>query len=124
LLNYTYDGVRNGAWYPDPRWNKSKVSQLVNPGPSGVFTFIDSNPVSGASAGFVMKIRESVGPDAWASRPGEQHNRGASLGFADGHVEHRRWLSTRKELPLGEQPPKPGADQADFDFLRDRLPRP
>ena len=30
LLNYYYNGVRGGPpWYPDTRWNKTKVAELV-----------------------------------------------------------------------------------------------
>lgn len=123
LLNQTFEGSSTGRWYPDPKWMKHKVSELVTPGPAEVFTFIDSHPETGDSADYVMKIEEAAGEDGWASRPGEQHNLGGNLAFADGHVAHRRWQWRRKAFPIGERP-APGADQADFDFLRDHLPMP
>ncbi len=127
LLNYFFNGERSGPWYPDPRWNKSKVGDLVTPGPSRVFTFIDSHPETGDAAGFVIKIGEaSNSGDEWAGRPGEQHNLGANLGYADGHAAYQRWRWSR--IPTsggwGSSLPLKGADQADFQFLEDHTPRP
>ena len=77
-------------WYPGP-WERRKFSELVHPQPTGVMTFIDSHPTTGDSADFSQKYRETTDGDAWGCLPGEQHNRGANLAFADGHVEHWRW---------------------------------
>ena len=67
--------------YPDP-WERRKFSELVNPQPTEVMTFIDSHPSTGDSADFTQRYREMASVDAWSSLPGEQHNRGANLAFA------------------------------------------
>jgi prepilin-type N-terminal cleavage/methylation domain-containing protein/prepilin-type processing-associated H-X9-DG protein len=125
LLHFSFNGVNDpGPWYPKG-WYKHKVSELVTPGPSDVFTFIDSHPQTSDGAAFVIKIQEAGGQDGWAVRPGEQHNLGANLAFADGHVLHRRWRWSRKISFEGDaSPPANPADQADFQFFKDHLPGP
>jgi prepilin-type N-terminal cleavage/methylation domain-containing protein/prepilin-type processing-associated H-X9-DG protein len=123
LLNFFFNGVSGeGPWYP-PEWNKRKVGQLVKPSPTQVFTFIDSHPKTGDGASFVMRIQETSGQDGWATIPGEQHNLGANLAFADGHADRRRWLWSRKNSD-GIPTPANALDRADFQFLTDHLPRP
>jgi len=122
LLNYTDNGQKTGGWYP-PEWWKYKVSELVNPGPTGVYTFIDSHPDSGDGIEFVIKIDEaSHSGDEWAARPGEQHNQGANAAFADGQVDHWRWRWSRNGFK-GTTPVN-DADQADFNLIKAHLPRP
>ena len=79
-------------WYPDP-WERRKFSELVNPAPTGLLTFIDSHPTTGDTADFSQSYsgQATTGQDAWSCLPGQQHNRGANLAFADGHVERWRW---------------------------------
>ena len=119
LLNYTL----NGDLYPDPRWIKHKISELIVPAPSGVFTFIDSHPVMDAPE-FTLHIREVEGQDQWGMRPGEQHSQGANAALADGHVEHWRWRWSRPK-PIPKQGNLVNAeDRTDFQLLKDHLPRP
>jgi prepilin-type processing-associated H-X9-DG protein len=95
---YELDGFLNSwfmggipPWYPDP-WERRKFSELVNPAPTGVLTFIDSHSTaSGGAADFSQFYKATGQVDAWNCLPGEQHNRGANIAFADGHVEHWRW---------------------------------
>jgi len=121
LLNSTVDG-RIPPWFAAAGWMKHKVSELVTPSPTGVFTFIDSHPGTADGAQFILMIKEAFGQDQWASLPGEQHNRGANLAFADGHAELKRWRWSRKV----DSDPSPVnvEDRADFQYLKDRLPKP
>src|SRR6266851_5662556 len=57
-------------WYPGP-WERRKFSELVNPQPTDVMTFIDSHPTTGDSADFSQSYRETAAVDAWSSLPGE-----------------------------------------------------
>jgi len=125
LNDWYMDGIP--PWYPDP-WERRKFSELVNPAPTGVLTFIDSHPTSGDSADFAQLYRVATGQDdAWGTLPGEQHNRGANLAFADGHVEHWRWRWGRSGgLYDG---PGPWAlanadDRYDFQRVEDHSPKP
>jgi prepilin-type N-terminal cleavage/methylation domain-containing protein/prepilin-type processing-associated H-X9-DG protein len=126
FLNCSYmDGIP--PWYPNP-WERRKFSELVNPQPTGVLTFIDSHPATGYSADFSQIYRVATGlPDEWSSLPGEQHNRGANLAFADGHVEHWRWRWDRSGY--GGSPPGNWAlvnadDRYDFQRVEDHSPKP
>src|SRR5262249_12946235 len=98
---------------------------------TGVLTFIDSHPTTDDSADFSERYRAATGqPDAWNCLPGQQHNRGANLAFADGHVEHWRWRWDRSggpyavgnggSLNLVEN----ADDQYDFQRVEDHSPKP
>ena len=64
-----------------------KVSDLVRPGPSQLFVFIDENLYSMNDAFFVCQPST---PD-WIDAPATYHNGGSGLSFADGHAEIHRW---------------------------------
>src|SRR6266700_3108285 len=115
-------------WYPNP-WERRKFSELVNPAPTQVMTFIDSHPTTGDSADFTQLYREVTGKDdAWSSLPGERHNRGANLAFADGHVEHWRWRWGRSGGIYDEESVTYALvnadDRYDFQRVKDHSPRP
>jgi prepilin-type N-terminal cleavage/methylation domain-containing protein/prepilin-type processing-associated H-X9-DG protein len=128
LLNSTINGTRPMLWYPDPQWMKHKVSELVDPSPSEVFTFIDSHPVTASDPGFIIRVQEASGPDEWAHRPGEQHNRGANVAFPDGHAIRWAWRWSRKPVPgPGSREgliPVNADDRADFQLIKNHWPRP
>ena len=93
-----------------------------------MFTFIASHPTADG-AQFILMIKEAApgNQDQWAVRPGEQHNRGANLAYADGHAALRRWRWSRKvnasDYSVGASPVN-AEDRADFQFLKDHLPKP
>ena len=122
LLNSTINGTPPTP--PGPRWMKYKVSELVNPSPAGVFTFIDSHPATSAP-GFFIGVEEAGGRDEWFGRPGEQHSLGANAAFGDGHVKHWRWRFSRPKFDLGVPGvPVNAADRGDFQILKNHWPRP
>ena len=115
-------------WYPDP-WERRKFSELVNPAPTGVLTFIDSHPTTGFSADFSQVYRVATGQDdAWSSLPGRSHNRGANLAFADGHVEHWRWHWDRSggkyDVVSDTYSLENDDDRYDFQRVEDHSPKP
>jgi prepilin-type N-terminal cleavage/methylation domain-containing protein/prepilin-type processing-associated H-X9-DG protein len=126
LLNSTLNGTRPMLWYPDPQWMKHKVSELVDPSPSEVFTFIDSHPLLGDPA-FMIAVKEAGGSDEWGHYPGEQHSRGANVAFADGQVRRWAWRWSRKSFtgPVGlPELPVNAEDRADFQLIKNHWPRP
>ncbi|MGH9646075.1 MAG: hypothetical protein ACRD4E_04590, partial [Bryobacteraceae bacterium] len=115
-------------WYPDP-WERRKFSELINPAPTGVLTFIDSHPTTDYSADFSQVYRDATSQaDAWSCLPGEQHNRGANLAFADGHVEHWRWHWGRSggkyDDPSQIYDVENDDDRYDFQRVEDHSPKP
>jgi prepilin-type N-terminal cleavage/methylation domain-containing protein len=65
------------------------------------------------------------GPDEWSSMPGEQHNQGANLAFAEGHAQRFAWRWSRKaSYPAPPFTPiANAADQSDWQRLADATPR-
>src|SRR5215472_11736283 len=114
-------------WYPDP-WERRKFSELVNPAPTGVLTFIDSHPTTGDTSDFSQRYTETGQQDAWSCLPGQQHNRGANLAFADGHVEHWRWRWGRLGGIYDQEsvtyPLANADDRYDFKRVEDHSPKP
>ncbi len=124
LLNHTFNGGI-GPWFAAPGWMKRRFNELINPPPTGVLTFIDSHPVTGDNASFSHMFREAAGRDAWGTLPGEQHNRGANLAFADAHVEPWRWRWSRKNAVLATPIEIANAiDQQDFERMKRVFPKP
>ncbi|MFN0069500.1 MAG: type II secretion system protein [Limisphaerales bacterium] len=79
------------------RIGPDKLAQL--PRPAMQFVFLDEHPDSIGGTAFLI----TPGTDGGASLgsyPGALHNRGASLSFADGHVESRRWRDARTTPPV------------------------
>jgi prepilin-type N-terminal cleavage/methylation domain-containing protein/prepilin-type processing-associated H-X9-DG protein len=65
-----------------------KMSQLVQPGPSMTFFFIDENPNTINDGFIVFDITHS---DWWIDTPASYHGRAGGLSFCDGHAEIRKW---------------------------------
>jgi len=123
-LNHIFNGGI-GPWFATPGWMKRRFSELINPPPAGVLTFIDAHPITCDSAEFSHMFKEAIGQDAWGTLPGEQHNRGANLAFADGHVAPKRWRWSRKNVNLAEVTPIANADdRQDFDYIKSVFPKP
>jgi prepilin-type processing-associated H-X9-DG protein/prepilin-type N-terminal cleavage/methylation domain-containing protein len=107
-----------------------KASQLVNPGPSLTFVFIDEHEMSIDDGIFGVQLPPGEGPQApiWGPFPGDRHNNGANLSFADGHVEGHTWHAHRiiTSYPGGKtfisSNDLPNLD--DHHWLWDRIPRP
>lgn len=58
------------------------------PRPSDIFVFIEEHPDTLDDGYFLNKAYSSH----WIDLPASYHAGGANLAFADGHVEHRKWL--------------------------------
>lgn len=69
----------------------SKMSQVVPSLASGLFLFTDVNPKSICWPYYGVQMKE----DAFLLFPGNAHNRGDMVSFADGHVERHQWLDPR-----------------------------
>ena len=97
-----------------------KFSEIYAPSPSQCLTFIDENedtmmdPHFGIPTDFYSAA--PVGVTNWWDMPSNRHAQGANLGFADGHVEHWRWMVPKISL-TNPQPLKPG-EKNDYDHVR------
>ncbi len=109
-----WSGVRS---QPQEREGKTKYCELGEPGPAHTFVFLDVNEHSIDSGGFSL----SPGLKKWDHLPSDRHNGGANLSFADGHVEHYRWISPKVFVAPSQVAANP-EDEADLRWLADRMP--
>ncbi|MDB6040141.1 MAG: xcpT 2 [Verrucomicrobiales bacterium] len=78
---------------------KLRYSEIVTPGPSQVYAFIDEDP-SIDDGTFWCPFEHA--PD-WGNLPAVRHGLGSNLSFADGHVEHWRWRSPKEIGNVSDQ---------------------
>jgi len=92
-----------------PPWLKNlqffkKFSDMIEPGPSGTWVFLDMREDSVNFPSFEVAMAGWPNqPDQYEFKgdlPGFYHNRAAGLSFADGHSEIRRWRDPRTMPPL------------------------
>ena len=72
----------------NPEWTQFlKLSSV--PRPVLFFTFTEEHPDTINDGYFMNKLEEIM----WGNLPASWHNVGANMGWADGHVERRKWSS-------------------------------
>jgi prepilin-type N-terminal cleavage/methylation domain-containing protein/prepilin-type processing-associated H-X9-DG protein len=74
-------------------WNSTdvafyKTTDMVAPGPSLTWFFIDENPYSINDAAFV---EDPTTPSTWVDCPATYHANSGGISYADGHAEVHRW---------------------------------
>jgi prepilin-type N-terminal cleavage/methylation domain-containing protein/prepilin-type processing-associated H-X9-DG protein len=85
-----------------------KFTSVSNPDPTKCLVFIDELPDTmqdadfGIPVAYDMETFPGLSPEWW-DMPANRHNQGANLSFADGHVEHWRWV-VPKVFQGGDQP--------------------
>lgn len=134
----------NASWWlqfnkcPLKFYSYDKMSQINGthgPGPGNMIVFTDEScdtiddgffiPVDPTTPG---SINRSGG--AWFNLPGSYHDKGDTLGFADGHAEMHRWLTSIVCLPPGEPNPLASGTQpilshpVDYSWLVSRMTAP
>jgi prepilin-type N-terminal cleavage/methylation domain-containing protein/prepilin-type processing-associated H-X9-DG protein len=103
----------------------SKTTSIDRPPPSQAFVFIDESEYTIDDGYFAVLVNQ----DTWQNFPGFRHGGSASLSFADGHSEIKRWIepSTGKlKDPNGFSPaPKyNGQRNRDLQWLSERYINP
>jgi len=72
----------------NPRYPvRKKYSDIIDPAPSQALVFIDESSKTLEDGYFAIQVDNRV----WQNDPSDRHNRGANVGFADGHSEIYRW---------------------------------
>lgn len=108
------------GWLNGPDWLlttapyvRTKYVSLKSP--TRTFAFIESkNCDSGSFYITPFGYNYEWCRDEWINIPGDWHNRGCNLSFADGHVEGHRWRAPIEGATPG--------DLADFRWLQDGIP--
>jgi len=117
--SYTLNGWMNssedlntGGWGPSHfKSMPQKLSQIVRPPPTGTFVLIDEHEDSiddglwntdpSALAATGVPVLAPGAQTEWDNIPADRHNQGASIAFANGHVEHHRWLWPNRKWKPG-----------------------
>jgi prepilin-type processing-associated H-X9-DG protein/prepilin-type N-terminal cleavage/methylation domain-containing protein len=69
-----------------------KFTQIKNPSPTGLIVFLDVNENEIMDTEFGIPVATDLWSQGyWWDLPGNRHNQGCNLSFADGHVEHWKW---------------------------------
>jgi prepilin-type N-terminal cleavage/methylation domain-containing protein/prepilin-type processing-associated H-X9-DG protein len=92
-----YLGVDPKVYY-SPRI-KVRASEILSPGPSQVYAFIDEDASTIDDGAFWCP--EELAD--WGNQPSIRHALGSNLSFADGHAEHWRWRSPTKLGNVSDQ---------------------
>jgi prepilin-type N-terminal cleavage/methylation domain-containing protein/prepilin-type processing-associated H-X9-DG protein len=81
---------------PSPGQSRSpfKTSQLADPGPSKASVFLDEHEdsIDNGACGIQPLLSATTPYLRFWNVPATRHGRGCNLSFADGHVEHWRWV--------------------------------
>jgi prepilin-type N-terminal cleavage/methylation domain-containing protein/prepilin-type processing-associated H-X9-DG protein len=67
----------------------SKLSNMLQPGPSQTWVFIEEAPPTIDDAFFAVNPNLSV--NTWVELPGVLHGNSSEMAYADGHAETRNW---------------------------------
>ena len=101
-----------------------KESDINEPGPAALLTFIDVNEeeINDSTYGMTPPgwARVLGKRDRWWDLPSDRHSRGCNLAFADGHTEHWRWKAPKAFTGRGQDISGP-EDRQDFDRLQATL---
>ncbi|HNQ90320.1 MAG TPA: type II secretion system protein [Verrucomicrobiota bacterium] len=102
-----------------------RASELIIPGPSDTWVYVDEHPDSINDAGFFAPYKTE-----WIDQPACYHNGAAGFAFADGHSEIRKWAGPTMKDPrntkvkysdIGHIPAL--ASDPDILWMRYRTPR-
>jgi prepilin-type N-terminal cleavage/methylation domain-containing protein/prepilin-type processing-associated H-X9-DG protein len=101
-----FDGVNNRVFH--------KQSDLLRPGASQIFCFVDENPKS-INDGFFCNDRHAY-KNRWVDCPASYHNKAGGISFADGHAIIKKW--TDKYLLQGNRfSPTIDSNSTDWEWL-------
>ena len=124
IRSYNMSQSINGA--PDPYFADAipcftKFTQIMNPSPSMLFTFLDVHEQEILDTEFGIPTLNDVvwGGNVWWDVPANRHNQGCNFSFADGHAEHWRWRVPKKVTdPRGFVQAVPPEEMPDFNRMQ------
>ena len=111
----------NGYPYDDPRYyppSFAKENEIDDPPPSRLLHFVGVHEDGILDSHFGIPPRGPMfetNPPQWWDLPAGRHSQGGNFSFADGHVEHWRWVKPKIFIQLGQDV---GQDGEMEDFLR------
>ena len=97
----------------------SKFTEIKNPTPIGLLVFIDVNEDEIMDTEFGIPVQTDWWSQGyWWDVPGNRHNQGCNLSFADGHAEHWRWKVPKiVTVPRGSEQPVAADEKDDYNRM-------
>jgi prepilin-type N-terminal cleavage/methylation domain-containing protein/prepilin-type processing-associated H-X9-DG protein len=104
--SYNLSQSVNGDPQADPEYFPyipacTKYTLIRHPNPSQLLTFIDESAETIQDADFGNPPVGGIFEQEWWDMPSDRHNQGGNLAFADGHVEHWKWVIPKTVSELG-----------------------
>jgi prepilin-type processing-associated H-X9-DG protein/prepilin-type N-terminal cleavage/methylation domain-containing protein len=123
LRSYNLSQSVNGLSYVGqisqytPHYTKS--TEIKNPPPTGLIVFLDVHEDEIIDTMFGIPTELDWYYDGyWFDIPGNRHNQGCNLSFADGHVEHWKWkIPKLVTVPRGSVQPVAANEWDDYNRL-------
>jgi prepilin-type processing-associated H-X9-DG protein len=112
-----------GGWLPGYAYNGNqatwltygKVTSFIRPGPANTFLLMDENPYSINEGTLAIPAVAAPGATVLTDWPAGNHDGGACISFADGHVIVHKWLDARTYTPQGIVPPGDGSSRTTYE---------
>jgi prepilin-type N-terminal cleavage/methylation domain-containing protein/prepilin-type processing-associated H-X9-DG protein len=130
LRNRSYNMSQSVNGYPEyllttpfpyladlPCWKR--LTDILRPPPSRLFVFIDEHQDTLFDAQFGNPVQLWYWPDEWFDKPGDRHNQGSNLSFADGHAERWKWQVPKSPADVGQLVPP--EEMGDFRRLQSAM---
>jgi prepilin-type N-terminal cleavage/methylation domain-containing protein/prepilin-type processing-associated H-X9-DG protein len=96
-----------GVYGYDTYLSYAKDSELVRPGPANLIVFVDECPDSINDELFGVMMPPATlwlsGNAIWDDVPAQTHSDGSDFSFADGHVEHHKWVDANTRIAVRHQ---------------------
>ncbi|HZI33759.1 MAG TPA: hypothetical protein VFF11_15575, partial [Candidatus Binatia bacterium] len=95
LTGANIGSLRQTAWR-----TYGKTSDMIDPGPSMLWIFVDEHPNSINDAGFAVQMQYTSFFSRIIDFPASYHNGAAGFSFADGHAEIHKWRGKTIQPPI------------------------
>jgi prepilin-type N-terminal cleavage/methylation domain-containing protein/prepilin-type processing-associated H-X9-DG protein len=126
-------GCAGGPWLDFDNFRMfAKLGDMVAPGPSTTFVFLDERAETLSESVFYLSMQGYPGTSGSASYfdyPGSSHNRASPVSFADGHTAMQKWQDPRTSpsqvTPVGSGygSETPSPNNRDLFWLQDHCTR-
>jgi prepilin-type N-terminal cleavage/methylation domain-containing protein/prepilin-type processing-associated H-X9-DG protein len=97
-----------------------KLTEIKNPEPADLFVFIGVHEDQIMDSLFGIPVPGDPFDGMWFDLPANRHGDGGNLSFADGHVEHWKWVVPKISRRPG-QSVQPEAEWQDYERVRDHM---
>ena len=119
-MSQSISGISYGGVLAQVIPSFQKLTQIKNPEPANLFVFIDVHENQITDSLFGIPLPGDPYDGIWFDLPGNRHNDGCNLSFADGHVDHWKW-AVPKVYKLMGQPVEPAEEYRDYNRVRDHI---